>query len=365
MGDLARFRSRGARRWVAAALAVPAFASGCAVAHQPAPPVSPKAAVQPRAAGARDVANRAPDPNAGVVDVVTQLAGNSRGAGTGIVLSPDGTVLTNNHVIEGAYSIQVTDVTSGRSYPATVQGYDVGHDVAVLRMGGARGLPTETFGDSATLGPGDPVMAVGNAGGRGGPPERTTGRVTGLDEAITAGGDTDAERLDGLLRVSARLEQGDSGGPLLDSAGRVVGMDTATSQDPESGRTGGTGYAIPINQARRISDRIRSGRPDAGLHLGGTGQLGVQVVAPEALSSARATQAGAAIVEVEPGSAGERAGLEPGDVVVAVDGVPVQTPEQLTNAVQAHRPGDAVQLSWSGPAGQRSGPAVLGEGPPA
>ena len=364
MGDLGRFRSGRSRRWVVAALAVPAFAGGCAVAQAPPPTAAPEPLVQPRA-GALDVSNRVPDPNAGVVDVVTQLGGNSRGAGTGIVLTPDGTVLTNNHVIEDARSIQVTDVTSGRSYPASVQGYDVGHDVAVLRLDGARGLPTEKFGDSATLGPNVPVMAVGNAGGRGGPPERTTGRVTGLGEAITAGGDTDAERLDGLLRVSARLEQGDSGGPLLDSAGRVVGMNTATSQDPESGRPGGTGYAIPINEARRISDQIRSGQPAPGLHLGGTGQLGVQVVAPEALSTARAPQAGAAVVEVEPGSGGERAGLQPGDVIAAVDGVAVQTPEQLTNAIRAHRPGDAVRLSWSGPGGHRSGQAVLGEGPPA
>lgn len=364
MGDLGRFGGRG-RRLLVALLAAPALVAGCGVAaHQSSPPLD-RAAVAPAQPGAVPVADRPPDPNDGVVDVVTQLGGNARGAGTGIVLTPDGTVLTNNHVIEDARSIQVTDVTDGRSYPASVQGYDTGHDVAVLRVDGARGLPTARLGDSSRIGPDDPVMAVGNAGGRGGPPARTTGRVTGMNQAITAGGSDDAERLDGLLRGSARLEQGDSGGPLLDAAGRVVGMNTATSADPRTGRVGGTGYAIPINEVRRISDQILAGRPEPGLHLGGTGQLGVSVVAPEVLSSAGSEQLGAAVVDVARGSGAERAGLAPGDVIVAVDGKPVPTPDELTRAVREHRPGETVRLTWTGAGGQRSGQAVLGAGPPA
>lgn len=364
-GNVGGFRGRRGMRWWAVVAASAAALCGCGVGHRVVPEGMPAAPPPPPGGDVVDVQHRTPNPDAGVVDVVTQLEGNARGAGTGIVLTPDGTVLTNNHVIDGATSIQVTDVTSGRSYPAAVTGYDVGQDVAVLRLAGAAGLPTEPLGDSSRIRPDDPVMAVGNAGGRGGPPDHSTGRVTGVDQAITAGGDDSSERLDGMLRVSARLEQGESGGPLLDAAGRVVGVDTATSEEPGDGHVNGPGYAIPINTALRVSDAIRSGRPAPGVHLGGTGVLGVGVVPPEALSSGEGVRTGAAAVTVSPGSGAERAGISPGDVIVSVDGHPVESPDELTDLVRSHHPGDVLRLEWTGAAGQRSADVTLGEGPPA
>lgn len=350
------------RWWAVAVVAMPVAALAGVGTHEA---LSPQHWVAQPGSGAVDIANRTTNPDSGVVDVVTQLGGNARGAGTGIVLSPDGTVLTNNHVIEDATNIQVTDVMSGRIYPATVSGYSVGEDLAVLHVAGASGLPAARIGDSSKVQPDDPVMAVGNAGGRGGAPAHADGRVTGVNEAITAGGEDSSERLNGLFRVSARLERGDSGGPLLDGAGRVVGVDTATSEEPRNGRVNGPGYVIPINTALRVAAQVHTGRQAPGVHIGGTGLLGVSVVPPDALSDSSGST-GAAVVNVSPGSGAEQAGIVPGDVVVSVDGHSVATPDDLTNLVREHHPGESVRLSWVGTIG-KSGTAdvPLGSGPPA
>src|SRR5262249_46101511 len=161
-----------------------------------------------------------PDP--AVVDVVSTLgAQNGTAAGTGIVLTSSGEVLTNNHVINGATSIKVRDVADGRVYSASVVGYDASHDVAVIQMRGASGLPTADLGNSSTDGRGDKVAAVGTAGGREGPPWVATGRVPGLTQSITASDESSgtAENLSGLIRTNADIQAGDSGGPLLNSAG--------------------------------------------------------------------------------------------------------------------------------------------------
>src|SRR5580765_1360966 len=149
-------------------------------------------------------------------------------AGTGIVLSSDGTVVTNNHVIRGATTIRATDVGNGRTYSATVVGYDVAADLAVLKLNNASGLKTAKLADSSKVRVGDTVVAVGNAGGAGGTPSSATGKVTRLGSTITASdGGSNSERLTGMIEHDARIQPGDSGGALADSSGRVIGINTA------------------------------------------------------------------------------------------------------------------------------------------
>ena len=210
----------------------------------------------------------------GVVVVNTRLAyGGGGGAGTGIVLSSSGTVLTNNHVIRGADAIRVTVPSTGRTYAATVAGYSVSKDIALLKLRNAQGLATVRTGNSNTVDVGDSVTAVGNAGGTGKLTTKT-GKVTGLSESITVSNvDGDPFTLPGLIETTAPLRGGDSGGPLL-SGGRVIGIDAAAAGGFYF-RGSAQGYAIPINRARKIARQIDSGRQSSTVHVGPTAFLGV------------------------------------------------------------------------------------------
>jgi S1-C subfamily serine protease len=193
----------------------------------------------------------------GVVDVLTTLdRGRAEAAGTGIVLTSSGRVLTNDHVIAGATSVAVRDLTTGRWYRAAVVGGSPTADVAVLQVEHARGLATAALGDSATVTVGQAVTGVGNAGNAPGT-AAAVGTVTALGQAITAHdvGAPRAERITGLIETSADVQPGDSGGPLLDASGLVVGMDTAAATDRRTGATE-AGYAIPIDHAIAVVDRI-------------------------------------------------------------------------------------------------------------
>jgi S1-C subfamily serine protease len=282
--------------------------------------------------------------DAGVVDVSTALAYEQEtAAGTGIVLSRSGEVVTNNHVIRGATAIRLTDVVVGRSYPATVLGYDVSADIAVLRLKSAPGLETVSIGNSSTVRPSERVTAVGNAGGVGGRPSVTRGQVTALNQSITvrngAGG---AQRLTGLIKSSAPVQPGDSGGPLLDGGGRVIGIVTAASSGFQFQDGGSAGFAIPINRTIAIAKQIEAGRSSASVHIGPTAFLGVLIRAD---NSGRFV-AGAVIEAVVPGSAAARAGLVPGDVITSFSGHRVSSALALTNLVLRVSPGTKVQLRW-------------------
>src|SRR5262249_17389849 len=187
----------------------------------------------------------------GVVNVRTVL-GYQQGAaaGTGIVLSSSGEVLTNNHVIRGSTSVRVTIPGTGRSYTAKVVGYDVADDVALLQLNGASNLRTATLGDSTKLHVGDNVTATGNAGGTG-RLSSATGRIPGPGKTITAGDEQNgSEQLTGLIETNAGLQPGDSGGPLFDSSRHVIGMNTAASVGFSFQTTSATdAYAIPIKKA--------------------------------------------------------------------------------------------------------------------
>jgi S1-C subfamily serine protease len=199
-----------------------------------------------------------------VVDVTTVLGGGDIAAGTGMILTPSGEVLTNNHVIQGGTSLTVRVGGTGPERTARVVGVDAAADVALLQIEGASGLPTVSIGDSSAVHVGDTVVAIGNALGRQGTPVATRGSITALDQSITAlDAGSGTEALAGLIQIDAPIQPGDSGGPLVDADGRVIGMDTAAAGGFHR-RPGSTeGFAIPIGAAMSVVQRIRSGHAGA------------------------------------------------------------------------------------------------------
>ena len=311
-----------------------------------------------------------------LVDVNTTIDyGRARGAGTGMVLTPGGEVLTNNHVIEGATAIRVTDVGNHRTYTATVVGYSVRNDVAVLKLSGASGLRTVTTA-AAAASPGEKIVAVGNAGGAGGTPSYAGGTVTGTGRSITAGDDTGtAERLTGMIETNAGVQAGDSGGPLVNASGQVIGMDTAGSATFRfASRAQGDAFAIPITTATTIASHIAAGASSATIHTGPTAFLGVQIssqgsagFAPGGSGTGSTSGAGVAIAGVVSGSPASRAGLTAGDSITAVGSHPVATQSSLqTVMVRDYRPGQTATIHYTGTTGQpHTATVALASGPPA
>jgi S1-C subfamily serine protease len=305
-----------------------------------------------------------------VVDIVSQLGGqNAASAGTGIVLTSSGEVLTNNHVIDGATSITVTDVGNGESYKATVKGYDASHDVAVLQLQGASGLRTADLGDSDDVRVGQKVVALGNAGGKGGAPSVAEGRVTGLGASITAmdEGSGSSERLHGMIRTNADIQPGDSGGPLLNSEGEVIGMDTAASNDQSEAATGQTqAFAIPIDQAMDTAKQISAGEGSDTVHIGPTAFLGVSISTQGGIGSGGASTGGAPVAGVVEGGAAAGAGITGGDTITSIAGKDVTSPTDLRDIITTLKPGQKVPVTWTDQSGQsHTATVALGTGPAA
>jgi S1-C subfamily serine protease len=287
----------------------------------------------------------------GVVVINTDLAyQGAAAAGTGMVLTSSGEVLTNNHVISGATTIDVVVPKTGHSYKARVVGYDRTADVALLQLQGATGLKTVSI-TSATLSVGAAVTARGNAGGDG-KITSATGTVTGLDQSITASDATGiSEHLTGLIETNAGVQPGDSGGPLLNSQGQVVGMDTAASSQFTFHNVSTTdAYTIPIGQARTIADAISSSKASATVHLGATAFLGVQAGSADVPSLGNggqvASSSGALIVGVVSGGPAASAGLVAGDVITAFNGQSVSSPTAITTLVLTKKPGAKVIVTY-------------------
>ena len=194
------------------------------------------------------------------------------------MLTSNGEILTNNHVVDGATKISVTDIGNGKTYAATVVGYDLGHDIAVLQLQGASGLKTAQLATSKPS-VGEAVVAIGNAGGTGGTPTSAGGSVTALGQSITASDELtgSSEQLSGLIEVNSNVEAGDSGGPLVNAAGQVIGMDTAASQSFAFSAQGNAGFAIPISTAIPVAKDIEAGQAGATVHIGSTAFLGVLI----------------------------------------------------------------------------------------
>jgi serine protease Do len=305
-------------------------------AAQPADPMAASAQVEPA-----------------VVRVDTEIDyQNAIGAGAGVVIDPGGQVLTNFHVVSGADRITAT--VAGRSFPAELVGYDRRHDIAVLQLLGAGGLPTPPIGNSAQLVEGEPVVSLGNAQGTNSPLSREIGTITGFGRTVNA---EDAltgskDELTNLIEFAAPVVAGDSGGPLVNGAGQVVGITTAASVNFRLG-PGGEGFAIPINDAMAIAGQIRGRVPSDSVHIGPPVLLGVGV---------RTAQQGPGvqIAEVLRGGPAEQAGLMDGDILTVLDGTSLDSATTLTYVLDRHYPGDVIDLTWIDRAGQqRTGKATL------
>ena len=292
---------------------------------------TPPPAARPPAAGGPT----GPSTLAGALDVRTLLAqvepsvvairtgGSFRtGTGSGVLLSADGEVLTNAHVVEGSSALRVTLNGESQSRPAVLVGADEGHDLALLRITGAEGLPVAKLGRSADLQVGDDVVAIGNALGLRGAPTVTRGIVSALDRTL--------DNLTGLIQTDAAINPGNSGGPLVNAAGQVVGINTAIS-----GAGQNIGFAIPIDQALPIIDRLRTGASAPA-----AGYLGVALDDPPDGSR------GALIVEIVPGSPADAAGLRPGDVVTSLGGKEVDGAAEAAGQVRDHRPGEEIEIDY-------------------
>jgi S1-C subfamily serine protease len=358
----------------------------------------------------------------GLVDVVSTLGYQKATAeGTGMVLTSTGEILTNNHVIDGATSIKVIDIGNGKTYTASVVGYNASKDIAVLQLQNASGLSTVSLGNSSSVTVGSKVTALGNAGGKEGTPSVATGTVTALSQSITASdeGSGNSEQLTGLIQSNAPIQAGDSGGPLVNSAGQVIGMDTAASSSSESpnaqadtpgsgngwsgfgdgsgstgsGSTGsgstGSGstaatqaFSIPINEAVTMAKQIVAGDASSTVHIGTTGFLGIEVSSADSSSSTGGfgenggfggsssgtgtTTSGATVEGTLSGSPAATAGLAAGDVITSVAGQSVTSSAQISSILSSGHPGDKVTVIWTDTEGQSHTASIaLASGPAA
>ena len=313
----------------------------------------------------------------GIVDINTRLGyQRAAAAGTGMILTSSGDVLTNNHVVQGATSITATVVTTGKTYTAKVVGTDPTDDIAVIRLTGASGLKTISVGDPSRVSPGDPIIAAGNAGGAGGAPSVVTGTVQATNQSITASdqGGANAEQLSGLIQTNAPIQPGDSGGPLANTSGQVIGMNTAASAGARFQAAASVGFAIPIDHALTVAKQIESGQASDKVLLGLPGFLGVQVADPQSQgglglgggSASGSSATGAAVGGVVSGSPAANAGLKAGDTITAVDGQTVDSAQGLTTVMQRHHPQDRVRIQWTDASGtSHSATVTLATGPAA
>jgi S1-C subfamily serine protease len=272
------------------------------------------------------------------------------GAGTGIVLTADGQVLTNYHVVDGSADIQVTLASTGETYEAEVVGASERADVALLQLQDADGLEVATMDDD-TLALGDEITAVGNAGGTG---ELTAadGTVTDLESQITVSSYGESSTLTNLIETDADVQSGQSGGPLIDEEGEVVGVTTAASAGREI-----NGYAVAVDDALVVVEQIRSGEESPTVRVGESAFLGVRLASGGGPGDERG---GALIDGVTAGGPAAEAGLRAGDTVTRIGSVEVSNSEELREAIAALEPGQKITLSWITAAGStESGSATL------
>jgi len=294
------------------------------------------------------------------VALIDTVLPDGEAAGTGIVLTSDGEILTNYHVVEGSTSVKVTLPSSagstGTTYTASVVGVDQSADVALLQLQDASGLTVAKIDDD-TLKTGDDVTAVGNAGGTG-TLTAAEGDVTDLSASITTQSEDSVagEELTSMIETSSDVVAGDSGGPLLDDEGEVVGIDTAASSGQDI-----DGYAVPIDTALAVVTQIRSGDETTVVRIGAAAFLGVEVASSTVSDSGygygygddsngdagTSTASGATIAGVVDGDAAAEAGLEAGDTITEVGSTTVTDAAGLTKALSTMNPGDQIKVTWT------------------
>jgi S1-C subfamily serine protease len=285
----------------------------------------------------------------GLVRIVSSMKyDGAEAAGTGLVLTSDGEVVTNHHVVEGATTVKVTVMTTGKTYTAKVVGTDTTADVAVLQLQDASGLDTVTT-DTDGISTGDAVTAVGDGNGTVDYLSAATGQVLATDQSITtqSEGTAEGENLTGLIEISSDVVGGFSGGATYDADGQVVGMTTAASSGGDV-----VGYAIPIAKVTTIADDIENGVKDTTYSYGYPAFLGVGL------------GDGTVVQGVYDGTSAAEAGIAAGDTITAVDGTTVTGASQLHQLIAAHTPGDDVRITWTDSNGSSHSATVsLGKGP--
>jgi S1-C subfamily serine protease len=306
-----------------------------------------------------------------VINAVVSIDVKSNGSedeGTGMILTSDGEVITNNHVIElyseggNTGSITVTEYGQTKPLPATLIGYDQTKDMALLKITNASNLPTVTFGDSSKAVVGDSVVAIGNALGlSAGTPTVTQGIVSALGRTVTAGGiGTQTETLQNMIQTDAAINAGNSGGPLIDTAGQVIGMNTAVAGTSSDGTNSqNIGFAIPTAQVTATLPELQKG----GQTGNGGGYLGVDITT---LTPALRQQygftptSGAVVLSVVAGSPAAKAGLVQGDVIVSINGTATNSSEDLQKIVQDAKAGQSVSITYYVGDSKRTTTATLG-----
>jgi S1-C subfamily serine protease len=371
-----------------AAASSPSLPGASAVPTPPsssAPAAAPSSSSAGGKTGVQSVINKV-EPGIVIINSTIQYQ-SEIGAGTGMVINSDGLVLTNNHVIEDSTKLTATVVATGKTYPATVIGYDTTGDVALIKLQGASGLTTVPLGNSSTVKTGTSVVALGNADGQG-TILPAAGSVTGTNKTITAsdqGGTITTETLHGMIQINADIVKGDSGGPLSDAAGQVIGMDTAGQSVSFGQQATPVGFAIPINTALSVASQIAAGKasstvsigypPFVGIYytpgsssnpqiqdqqqsqgsgnpFGGFGGYGgvpacyTSNANLEVPSQVAPVNSGTLIDGVICGSPAAKAGMTAGSVITAVNGTAVGAPNQLKSTLAPFKPGDTVTITW-------------------
>jgi S1-C subfamily serine protease len=382
--------------------AAPAPASS---APETVPSPAPSSSASHAATGIQAVIDKV-EPGIVIINSTIQYQSEA-GAGTGMVINSDGLVLTNNHVIEDSTKLTATVVATGKTYSATVLGYDTTGDVALIKLQGASGLTTVPIGNSSTVKTRDAVVALGNAEGQS-TILPAAGTITGVNQTITAsdqGGTIATETLHGLLETNANIVAGDSGGPLSNAAGQVIGMDTAGQSVSFGQQASPTGFAIPINTALEVASQIAAGHASSKISIGYPPFIGIYVAQgassnPQVQAQQQAesqgnpfggaggfggyvpscytsnsdlqipsqvapVNSGTLIDGVICGSPAAAVGMTGGAVITAVDGKKVGAPDQLQSIEATFRPGETVTITWVNLNGQTTTSTLhLVAGPP-
>ena len=328
----------------------------------PQPQTQPESPIQPAPStgGSLNATAIAAKVDPAIVDINT-VVGSGQAAGTGMIITSSGLVLTNNHVIDRSTAIQITIFGRSETYSAHVVGAAPSSDIAVIQIEGVSGLPTVSFASSASVHVGDAIVALGNALGRGGAPAVSQGAVTALDQTITASsGGSRSEQLSGMIQSDATIYPGDSGGPLVNSSGQVVGMITAGDVQGFRSSASNVNYAIASDTLLSMVNQIRSGQVGSGIIYGQVGYIGVSVQTLDAASASQlGVSSGALVVGVQSGLPAAAAGITRNSVITAVAGSPITSLDTLNSVLLAHKPGEKVSIAWVNQGGSHTATLVL------
>lgn len=293
-------------------------------------PLVTAAPIKPENIGQTDIARAAATIAPSIV-TIDSLSGTGESVGTGIIVTSDGEILTNNHVVEGSTSVRVR--LNGTTSPimAKVLATDAGNDMALIKLIDAKGLTAATFADPKSIAVGDPVVAVGYALALDGGPSVTSGIISALSRTLT---DSNGA-LNGLIQTDAAISSGNSGGPLINLNGQVVGINTAVANGDSNTAANNIGFAIGVEEVQRVAALLRS---EAGGNKRAQGYLGIS------LSDRSDGGSGAVVSEVQVDSPADKAGLKVKDIVLQINGQPITGQGALIAIVRDSAPGDVVKI---------------------